>query len=85
MINPNNYECVENSPVGDSYFSDTKPHIPLTHIFCGQIADNGKAQGYHALSNNIPPVCAKNDMNLEGTFGNKIYSWNFNSRHFYSI
>ena len=71
MIKPNDYQCVEGSPVGDSYFSNTEPHIPLTHIFCGQIGANGKAQGYHALSVGEPPVCARNDKTLEGTFGNK--------------
>ena len=72
-IKPDSYNCGWGSPVGDSYFSDSTPKVPLTHIFCGQIQKN-KAQGYHALSIpptggvGVPPVCARNDKELTGMF-----------------
>ncbi|KAL5502581.1 hypothetical protein EMCRGX_G009380 [Ephydatia muelleri] len=66
---PNTFICNNRSPIEDRHFSSSKPHIPLTHIFCGEI-NKGKAQGYHALSipngqtEGVPPPSARNDKDL---------------------
>ena len=68
---PNTFICNNRSPIEDRHFSSSKPHIPLTHIFCGEI-NKGKAQGYHALSipkgqtEGVPPPSARNDEDLIG-------------------
>eukprot|EP00731_Ephydatia_muelleri_P006373 Em0003g621a len=66
---PNTFICTDRSPIEDPRFSSSTPHIPLTHIFCGEI-NKEKAQGYHALSipngqtEGVPPPSARNDKDL---------------------
>ena len=70
---PNTFICNNRSPIEDPRFSSSTPHIPLTHIFCGEI-NKEKAQGYHALSipngqtEGVPPPSARNDKDLIGMF-----------------
>ena len=62
------YQCTSDSPTRDhAYSRNTDPPVALTHIFCGDFAPNGKAQGFHsrylAYRNNGPrevnhPQCA---------------------------
>eukprot|EP00731_Ephydatia_muelleri_P038748 Em0890g3a len=66
---PNTFICNDRSPIEDPRFSSSTPHIPLTHIFCGEVK-KGKAHGYHALSipkgqtEGVPPPSARNDKDL---------------------
>ena len=56
------FTCNKKSPVSEPVFSNTKPQVALTHIFCGQIneKDNQKiAEGFHSRPGNIDPTCAK--------------------------
>ena len=60
VVDPQYYEPTTN---GSPVFSDTTPHVALTHIFCGQIKQK-EAQGFHSRhlvgknsANNKP--CAK--------------------------
>ena len=67
-VDPNTFECTSKSPTSPPEYSNTKPPVALTHIFCGEINKKGKAVGFHSrhLSNmnskpggtNYPP-CAK--------------------------
>ena len=42
------FKCTDKSPVQEPQFSNTNPPVALTHIFCGEITSNGKANGFHS-------------------------------------
>ena len=48
-MNPANFQCTGNSPVGPPVWSTGNPPVEMRHIFCGEIV-NFEAQGFHSLS-----------------------------------
>ena len=67
-VDPNTFKCTSESPTSPPVYSNTKPPVALTHIFCGEINKKGKAVGFHSryLSNmnskqgeTSDPPCAK--------------------------
>ena len=59
LVDPNTFQCNKWSPVTPAQWSTGSPSVALTHIFCGQINDNGEAEGFHSRPNNKNPTCAK--------------------------
>lgn len=54
------FVCSKWSPLETAVWSTGTPPVALTHIFCGQIKDNGKtAEGFHSRPNNKDPTSAK--------------------------
>ena len=58
-MNPAQFECDKSSPTAAAVWSNTQPPVALTHIFCGQINEKRKAEGFHSHPNNKDPVCAR--------------------------
>ena len=68
-VDPNAFECTSKSPSSKpAVYSNTDPPVGLTHVFCGEIDQRGKAVGFHsrylAKQNSKPggtnhPPCAK--------------------------
>lgn len=83
-VPPSKFKCDTNSPVGAEVWSNTKPRVSLTHMFCGQIAQNA-AQGVHGLPNNAPPLgVVKVEGKCVGFAGmycwKDTYVWNANAQ-----
>ena len=67
-VDPNEFKCLSESPTTTAVYSNTATPVALTHIFCGEIDNNGRAVGFHSryLANqnskpggtNYPP-CAR--------------------------
>ena len=68
-----NFDCNKTSPIDTANWSDTQPQVALTHIFCGQINQKGKAEGYHSRPNNRDPVCARANNLVPNTYPLKCY------------
>ena len=62
-VDPAKFICNKWSPLLEAEFSDTKPQVALTHIFCGQIkvksTGEKKAEGWHSRPKNKSPTCAR--------------------------
>jgi len=57
-VDPKNFQCDKDSPIGGDTYSDSSPQVNMIHIFCGQIV-KGKATGFHSHPGGTDPVCAK--------------------------
>ena len=61
-VDPAKFTCNKWSPLLEAEFSNTKPQVALTHIFCGQIkvksTGQKKAEGWHSRPKNKSPSCA---------------------------
>ena len=75
VVNPAQFECDKSSPTAAAVWSTTQPPVALTHIFCGQINEKGKAEGFHSRTNNKDPVCARanNKILVDTTFPLSCY------------
>lgn len=72
-VNPATFRCSKSSPTGPAVWSNTKPEVALTHIFCGQINHRGQAEGYHSRPNNKDAVCARANNLVQNTFPLNCY------------
>ena len=72
-MNPAQFRCTKSSPTAPAVWSNTRPEVALTHIFCGQINQKGKAEGYHSRPNNKDAVCARANNIVQNTFPLKCY------------
>ena len=57
-MNPNRFTCSKWSPVDPPVWSTGQPSVALTHIFCGQINDDGEAEGFHSRPRGKNPKSA---------------------------
>ena len=60
VVDPQYFKCVHKNHNG-RLFSKTKPHVDLTHIFCGEV-EHGEAQGFHSqnvVDKNSAKPCAR--------------------------
>ena len=57
-VDPDNFQCEENSPIQAPDWSNTEPSVALTHIFCGQINSKGEAEGFHSRPGGEDPPSA---------------------------
>lgn len=78
-INPNSFSCNFASPVEEPYFSDSKPYVPLTHIFCGQIKTDNPliSEGFHARPGGKDPLSGRTNKNYRtsaNTYPLKCYT-----------
>ena len=57
-VDPDNFQCEEDSPIQAPDWSNTQPSVALTHNFCGQINSKGEAEGFHSRPDGEDPPSA---------------------------
>ncbi len=77
-VDPAKFTCSKWSPIEPAVFSNTKPLVALTHIFCGQIKEKStggkKAEGFHSRPGNKDPTCAKATGLLHNSVNSAYYA-----------
>jgi len=53
-VDPKNFQCDKDSPLGGDTYSDSSPQVNMIHIFCGQI----KQQDFTATQE-VPTQCVQ--------------------------
>ena len=74
VVNPQDFTRFHESSNEAPVFSNTTPHVALTHIFCGQIARRNRAQGFHSrnvVDMNSAQPCARATGEITGENTNK--------------
>ena len=68
VVDPQDFKSVYKTHNG-SLFSKTAPHVDLTHIFCGEISKQNRAQGFHSrnvVGINSAQPCARTTGDITG-------------------